>query len=209
MSDSVSIEFFEWRQRVLDIKVNNVVIDQVETPESELSLYKLLYSNNTLTLRRMLKSILKGRKLNMIYMHDTDKPEKYADVIGRLIFYNSVKSASYRTSIEEVMLYLDEESKMRYRRLHEHPEHMSMFGHVKAYKIPESSLASVISSKARNSTFRKIYENKTSQTAAPGRGPADIIRKFAGINVPKGAQGGKRTTKKGKKAKKGTRKYKL
>lgn len=209
MSESVSIEFFEWRQRLLDVKGGNTLIEQIQTPESEPSLYSLLYSNNTLALRRMLKSILKGRKLEIIYMHDTDKPEKYADVIGRLIFYNSIKNASYRNSIEEVMLYLDEESKNRYRRLHEHPEYISMYGRVKRYNIPESRVAGVINSKALNSAFRKVYENKTSQSAIPGSGPANIIREYAGIKVPKGAQGGKRKTKRGKKGKRVTRKYKI
>ncbi len=66
----------------------------------------------------------------------------------------------------------------------------------------------VINSKARNQALRNVYETITGESATPGLGPANVIRSFADIKVPKGAQGGfkKRKTqklhKKSKKAKK-------
>ena len=57
-----------------------------------------------------------------------------------------------------------------------------------------------LNSKAKNQALRNVYETKTGQSANPGQGPANLIRSFAGIRVPKGAAGGKRTRKK-------TRKY--
>ena len=58
-----------------------------------------------------------------------------------------------------------------------------------------------INSKAKNQALRNVYESKTRKNAAPGTGPANLIRNFAGIKVPKGAEGGKRSRKR-RKAKK-------
>ena len=68
-----------------------------------------------------------------------------------------------------------------------------------------------LNSRAKNQALRNVYESRTGQGAAPGQGPANLIRKFAGIRVPKGAEGGKRSrkmrkTRKVRKAKK-TRKH--
>jgi len=50
-----------------------------------------------------------------------------------------------------------------------------------------------------------MYEDATNKNAAPGHGPANLIRKFVGLKVPRGAEGGSR--KKSSKSKK-TRKVK-
>jgi len=57
------------------------------------------------------------------------------------------------------------------------------------------SLKNVIKSKAMNATIRRIYENKTGTSASPGNGPAKLIREFAGVKVPKGAEGGSKKTR--------------
>ena len=62
-----------------------------------------------------------------------------------------------------------------------------------------------LNSKAKNQALRNVYETKTGQSANPGQGPANSIRGFAGIRVPKGAEGGKRSRKLRKNKK--TRKY--
>lgn len=61
-----------------------------------------------------------------------------------------------------------------------------------------------LNSKATNQAIRNVYESKTEQSAAPGEGPANIIRAFTGVRVPRGAEGGRRTRrmKKNKKTKK-------
>jgi len=58
-----------------------------------------------------------------------------------------------------------------------------------------------INSKAKNQALRNVYQTKTGKNAAPGHGPANLIRKFANIKVPKGAEGGNRSRKR-RKAKK-------
>lgn len=62
-----------------------------------------------------------------------------------------------------------------------------------------------LNSKAKNQALRNVYESKTGHSANPGQGPANLIRSFAGIRVPKGAEGGKRSRKLRKNKK--TRKY--
>ena len=62
-------------------------------------------------------------------------------------------------------------------------------------------LPTTMNSKGRNQAIRNIYEDRTGQGAAPGQGPANLIRRFAGIEVPKGAEGGKRSRKLRKKRK--------
>ena len=62
-----------------------------------------------------------------------------------------------------------------------------------------------VSSKARNQALRNVYEKGTGTPAGPGSGPANLIRKYANIRVPKGAKGGSRrrkTRKLNKKSKK-------
>ena len=63
-------------------------------------------------------------------------------------------------------------------------------------------------SKGMNQAVRNVFETKTGQSAGPGS-PANLIRGFAGIKVPKGAEGGKRSRKarKTKKARKGSRRH--
>lgn len=58
------------------------------------------------------------------------------------------------------------------------------------------SLKNVTKSKGVNQAIRNVYESKTGTTASPGNGgPANIIRRFAGIKVPKGAEGGSKKTR--------------
>jgi hypothetical protein len=47
-----------------------------------------------------------------------------------------------------------------------------------------------LNSKAKNQAIRNVYETFTGRNSTPGEGPANIIRGFAGIRVPKGAEGG-------------------
>jgi hypothetical protein len=61
-------------------------------------------------------------------------------------------------------------------------------------------LVDVIQSKAKSLAVTNVYEGMTGQSGEPGRGPANTIRAYAGINVPKGV-GGKRNSKKARKAK--------
>ena len=63
----------------------------------------------------------------------------------------------------------------------------------------KKTLPSVINSKARNYELRRAYENITGQSAKPGNGPANLIREYAGVKVPKGAQGGSKKTRRNKK----------
>ena len=138
MSKVLSIEFFESTPRTLDIKENNVLIDQIQIPDNEPSLYDALYSNDRLTIRRLLTNILNGNELRNIYIHGTDKPEKYGDIICHLISRNSV-FRTFNDSISEVMQFLSEKDKQRYRRLHEHESYISVHGKKKnAYKIPNT-----------------------------------------------------------------------
>ena len=65
--------------------------------------------------------------------------------------------------------------------------------------ILKKTLSSVINSKARNYELRRAYENITGQSAKPGNGPANLIREYAGVKVPKGAQGGSKKTRRNKK----------
>ena len=62
--------------------------------------------------------------------------------------------------------------------------------------ILKKTLSSVINSKARNYELRRAYENITGQSAKPGNGPATLIREYAGVKVPKGAQGGSKKKRK-------------
>ena len=62
--------------------------------------------------------------------------------------------------------------------------------------ILKKTLSSVINSKARNYELRRAYENITGQSAKPGNGPANLIREYAGVKVPKGARGGSKKKRK-------------
>jgi hypothetical protein len=60
-----------------------------------------------------------------------------------------------------------------------------------------------LNSKAKNQALRNVYESTTGKSATPGNGPANLIRSYAGIKVPRGAEGGRRTRRiKNKKSKK-------
>ena len=73
-------------------------------------------------------------------------------------------------------------------------------------KLNEKSfISNSMKNKRRNQLVRKMYEDATNMNAAPGRGPANRIRNFVGVKVPRGAEGGSR--KKSSKSKK-TRKVK-
>ena len=62
-----------------------------------------------------------------------------------------------------------------------------------------------LNSKAKNQAIRNVYENKTGQSTKPGNGPANLIRSYAGIKVPKGAEGGSRKTRRLRKKSRKTR----
>ena len=68
-------------------------------------------------------------------------------------------------------------------------------------------IESTIKSKALNQTVRNIYERKTGRNSSPGEGPANSIRQFLGVKVPKGAEGGMRS-KRSKRSMRKTRKNK-
>ena len=69
-------------------------------------------------------------------------------------------------------------------------------------RIPTSWLrnpvSNAINSKAKRLAVTNVYEKMTGQSGEPGHGPANLIRNYAGIKVPKGAKGGskKRKTRK-------------
>lgn len=80
-------------------------------------------------------------------------------------------------------------------------------------KLNEKSLIpNSIKNKRRNQLVREMYEGATKKSAAPGHGPANRIRNFLGVKVPRGAEGGSRKksskTKKNRKVKKTLRKRK-
>jgi hypothetical protein len=61
-----------------------------------------------------------------------------------------------------------------------------------------SDLLALIEGKLRNNArtnkeIRRIYENMTGQSGQSGHGPASLIRKFYGINVPNGGRRTRRT----------------
>jgi len=71
--------------------------------------------------------------------------------------------------------------------------------------LSKFSIITATNSRAKNLAVRNVYETRTGLGAQPGAGPANLIRAYAGIKVPRGAEGGSR--KKNRKAKK-TRKVK-
>jgi hypothetical protein len=55
--------------------------------------------------------------------------------------------------------------------------------------MPE--LERITERRAKDQAVRDVYEKATGQSAQPGDGPADTIRKAMGIQPPKGAMGGR------------------
>jgi hypothetical protein len=74
-------------------------------------------------------------------------------------------------------------------------------------KFLVKEIGHVINSMAKNAAVREIYENKTGTSAAPGNGPANLIRKYAGIELPKGSRGGMRKHSRHTRRKLKTRKH--
>ena len=62
-------------------------------------------------------------------------------------------------------------------------------------KLRKAKFNANIKSKATNQAIRNVYETKTNQGAAPGEGPANIIRKFGKINIPRGSRKMRKTRK--------------
>ena len=54
------------------------------------------------------------------------------------------------------------------------------------YRLTTEALTKAIGSKATRQAIDEVYEGKTGQSAAPGTGPADLIRGFVGVQPPKG-----------------------
>ena len=54
-----------------------------------------------------------------------------------------------------------------------------------------AKLQEAVGKKATRLAVDDIYEANTGQSAQPGTGPADIIRRFVGVQPPKNAKGGK------------------
>jgi hypothetical protein len=52
-----------------------------------------------------------------------------------------------------------------------------------------------VKNKGINAEVRRLYETKTGMNGTPGTGPANNIRAFLGIKVPKGAKGGSKSRK--------------
>ena len=59
------------------------------------------------------------------------------------------------------------------------------------YRLRTEALSKAIGNKATRQAVDDIYEANTGQSAQPGTGPADIIRRFVGVQPPKNAKGGK------------------
>jgi len=60
----------------------------------------------------------------------------------------------------------------------------------------KKDLDETIRSKGRNQAVRNVYEQHTGQNATPGTGPANYIREFAGIRIPKHARKTRRNKRK-------------
>ena len=58
----------------------------------------------------------------------------------------------------------------------------------------EGPLKAVIQKKAIDAETRRLYEGNTNQSAAPGQGPADLIRKMVGVQPPRGSGTRRRKT---------------
>jgi hypothetical protein len=64
------------------------------------------------------------------------------------------------------------------------------------YRLTTEALTKAFEKKASRLAFDEAYESKTSQSSAPGTGPADLIRGYAGLQQPKGS--GRKTRRKRK-----------
>jgi hypothetical protein len=58
--------------------------------------------------------------------------------------------------------------------------------------ILKKPINNAINRKAKNQAIRNVVEKRMGISGEPGHGPADLIRKFAGISLTKGARGGKK-----------------
>jgi len=67
------------------------------------------------------------------------------------------------------------------------------------YKLRTEALSKAIGKQATRQAVDDIYEANTGQSAAPGTGPADLIRGFVGVQPPKTAKG--RKTRRNKRSK--------
>ena len=72
--------------------------------------------------------------------------------------------------------------------------------------MPE--LERITERRAKDQAVRDVYEKATGQSAQPGDGPADTIRKAMGIQPPKEAMGGRPTKKSKRRARKTRRRHK-
>ena len=59
----------------------------------------------------------------------------------------------------------------------------------------EGPLKAEIQKKAIDAETRRLYEGNTNQSAAPGHGPADLIRKMVGVQPPRGSGTRRRKTR--------------
>jgi hypothetical protein len=64
------------------------------------------------------------------------------------------------------------------------------------YRLTTEALTKAFEKKATRLAIDDVYEAKTGQSSAPGTGPADLIRGFAGLQPPKGT--GRKTRRKRK-----------
>jgi hypothetical protein len=67
------------------------------------------------------------------------------------------------------------------------------------HKLKTDKLVEAIGKQATRQAIDEVYEGKTGQSAAPGTGPADLIRGFVGVQPPKTAKG--RKTRRNKRSK--------
>ena len=67
------------------------------------------------------------------------------------------------------------------------------------YKLRTDKVGEAIGTKATRQAVDDVYEANTGQSAAPGTGPADLIRGFVGVQPPKTAKG--RKTRRNKRSK--------
>ena len=64
------------------------------------------------------------------------------------------------------------------------------------YRLTTDALSKVVGKQATRQAIDDVYEAKTGKSSAPGTGPADLIRGFAGVQPPKGT--GRKTRRKRK-----------
>ena len=71
-------------------------------------------------------------------------------------------------------------------------------GENQLFETIQKSVRNITENKAKNQALRNVYEKGTGTSATPGEGSANIIRRFIGMSAPKGAMGGRRTSKRSK-----------